>query len=69
MLLEQHIIDQFDDLAKGLIAFGIEKDRRALRSHVKELQWDVIGDNCLELSFSLNAGCYATAVLREIAQV
>jgi tRNA pseudouridine13 synthase len=43
MLLEQHIIDQFDDLAKGLIAFGIEKDRRALRSHVKELQWDVIG--------------------------
>jgi tRNA pseudouridine13 synthase len=69
MLLEQRIIDQFDDLAQGLIAFGIEKDRRALRSQVKELQWDVIGDNCLELSFSLNAGCYATAVLREIAQV
>ncbi len=69
MLLEQRIIDQFDDLAQGLMAFGIEKDRRALRSHVKELQWEFIGDNCLELSFSLNAGCYATSVLREIARV
>jgi len=67
--LEQHIIEQFEDLAKGLIAFGMEQDRRALRSHVKELQWSFISDDCLELSFSLNAGCYATAVLREIARV
>lgn len=68
-LLEQKIIQQFDDLAQGLIAFGMEQDRRALRSHVKELQWDFISDDCLELSFSLNAGCYATAVLREIVRV
>jgi len=67
-LLEQKIIQQFEGLAQGLIAFGLEQDRRALRSHVKELQWDFIDDNCLELSFSLNAGCYATAVLREIVQ-
>lgn len=68
-LLEQQIIQQFDDLAKGLIAFGMEQDRRGLRSHVKELQWDFISDDCFELSFSLNAGCYATAVLREITRV
>ncbi|MDF1582424.1 MAG: tRNA pseudouridine(13) synthase TruD [Methyloprofundus sp.] len=68
-LLEQQIIEQFADLAKGLIAFGMEQDRRALRSHVKELQWDFIADDCLQLRFSLNAGCYATAVLREIVRV
>jgi tRNA pseudouridine13 synthase len=68
-LLEQKTIQQFDDLVQGLIAFGLEQDRRALRSHVKELQWNFIGDGCLELSFSLNAGSYATAVLREIVRV
>jgi len=68
-LLEQQIIEQFADLTKGLIAFGMEQDRRALRSNVKDFQWYFVTDSCLELSFSLNPGCYATSVLREIVQV
>jgi len=67
--IEQDVIGQFTDLAKGLIKFGLEQDRRALRSHVKELEWKFIDTHTLELHFTLNAGCYATSVLREIVQV
>ena len=65
-LLELQIISQHDDLAQGLCAFGMEQDRRALRSHIQELQWQFIDNASLELRFTLNAGCYATALLREI---
>jgi len=68
-LLEQQIIDQYSDLATGLIAFGVENSRRVLRSHIQELQWQFIDSTSLELSFTLNPGCYATALLREVAQV
>ena len=68
-LLEQQVIMQFDELANGLCAFGVEQDRRALRSHIQELQWQFIDNSTLELSFTLNPGCYATALLREIVQV
>ena len=68
-LLEQQIVDQFSDIAKGLCAFGVEQGRRALRSHIKELEWQFIDSTTLELSFTLNPGCYATTLLREIIQV
>ncbi|TXL15066.1 tRNA pseudouridine(13) synthase TruD [Methylococcaceae bacterium HT4] len=68
-LLEQQVVDQFDDIAKGLCAFGVEQDRRTLRSHIQKLQWQFIDNSTLELSFTLNPGCYATALLREIVQV
>mgnify|MGYP000025751300 FL=1 len=67
-LLEQHISEQHSELAAGLITFGLDQDRRALRSHVKNLQWSFVDDSCLELSFSLNAGSYATSLLREISR-
>ena len=65
-LLEQQVISQYDDLAQGLYAFGMEQDRRALRSHIQELQWQFIDNTNLELKFTLNAGSYATALLREV---
>ena len=68
-VIEQQVIGLFDDLAQGLIAFGMEQDRRALRSHIQELQWQFIDSTSLELSFTLNAGCYATALLREIVKM
>ena len=68
-ILEQQVIEQFNDIAKGLCAFGLEQDRRALRSNIKELQWKFIDSSTLELSFTLNPGCYATTLLREIIQV
>ena len=68
-LQEQELIEQFEQLAKGLCAFGVEQDRRALRSHIQELQWQFIDNQTLQLSFTLNPGCYATAMLREIVKV
>ncbi len=65
-LWEQQIIKQYNDLAQGLCAVGMEQDRRALRCHIHQLQWQFIDNTSLELSFTLNAGCYATALLKEI---
>lgn len=68
-LLEQQVINQYGELAEGLNTFGIEQGRRSLRNHVKELQWQFIGPSDLELKFTLNAGCYATALLREVIKL
>jgi tRNA pseudouridine13 synthase len=65
-ILEQQVMNQFDELTAGLVAFGVEQGRRALRSNIKELQWQFVGADSLELSFALNAGCYATSLLKEI---
>ncbi|WP_262966688.1 tRNA pseudouridine(13) synthase TruD [Methylobacter psychrophilus] len=67
--LEQAIIDATPELAKGLIAFGVDKDRRALRVNVQELQWQFVTDSIVELCFTLPAGSYATSVLREIIEL
>jgi tRNA pseudouridine13 synthase len=64
--LEQAIINVSPELAQGLIAFGVDKDRRALRVNVQDLQWQFINDSTLELGFTLPAGSYATSVLREV---
>lgn len=46
---------------------GMEQERRLLRLAVRHLQWRWRGDGLLQLEFSLPAGAYATAVIREIA--
>jgi tRNA pseudouridine13 synthase len=67
--IEQDIIDAFPELAKGLIAFNVDRDRRVLRVNVQDLQWQFVNDAALELRFTLPAGSYATAVLREIIDI
>jgi len=47
-------------------AAGVEAAYRPLRLRVADLQWHIDGD-ALWLEFSLYRGCFATAVLREIA--
>jgi tRNA pseudouridine13 synthase len=64
--IEQGIIDTYPQLAQGLIACNVDKDRRALRVNVQDLCWQFVNDRVLELCFTLPAGSYATAVLREI---
>jgi tRNA pseudouridine13 synthase len=66
LLLEKNVADAYPQLVAGLIAFGVESDRRALRVNVTDLQWQWIQDDVLELAFTLPAGSYATSVLREI---
>ncbi|MEN9596405.1 MAG: hypothetical protein RL236_839 [Pseudomonadota bacterium] len=64
--LEQNVIEKYAELTKGLIAFGLENDRRALRVNISNLTWEFNGDDTFRLQFNLPAGSYATAVLREI---
>jgi tRNA pseudouridine13 synthase len=64
--IEQAVIDAYPELAQGLISGAVDRDRRALRVNVQDLQWRFIDDTTLELSFALPAGSYATSVLREI---
>ncbi len=66
--IEQTVIDQYVELAQGLINAGLEKDRRTLRVNVDDLSWE-IDEKKLRLSFSLPAGSYATALLRELIQL
>jgi tRNA pseudouridine13 synthase len=67
--IEQAIIDQYPELAQGLIASNVDKDRRVLRVNVQDLQWQFVNDTVLKLCFTLPAGSYATAVLREIIDI
>jgi tRNA pseudouridine13 synthase len=64
--LEQAVIEKNRELAEGLMAYAVEKDRRALRVNVQGLQWNFVNEDILELTFFLPAGSYATSVLREI---
>lgn len=49
---------------RGLEKFGLRFQRRPTRLQVKDLQWQVSGDD-LELSFYLATGGYATSVLSQ----
>jgi len=68
LAIEQAIAGQYQDLAQGLVNADVESDRRAFRVNVRQLHWQFIGDQALALSFTLPAGSYATAVLREIIE-
>ena len=52
----------------GISEIGVEPSSRPLRMRVQDLQWEIEAD-ALWLEFSLGRGSYATAVLREIAQL
>ena len=65
-LFEQHQLTPLSDLCKALEKQGLAYQRRSLRQKINNLEWHYINDQTLELSFSLLAGCFATAVLREL---
>jgi len=67
--LEEAVLAPYADFRAGLEAAGLKQERRALRLVVSDLQWHWPQDGQdLQLSFELPAGCYATAVLRELVQ-
>lgn len=63
--LEQAVFDDHAELVTGLMRFGLEHQRRALRMRVRDLDWRWVGDD-LEIAFALDSGGYATTVLREV---
>lgn len=63
--LEEAVFSRHPELVAGLQAAGLKPERRALRVIPKELRWQ-FEDDSLILNFTLPAGSYATAVLREL---
>lgn len=62
--VEHRALTTLGDWQAGLEHCGAKMDRRALRAPVRELDWEITGDQ-LVLRFILPRGSYATAVLRE----
>jgi len=65
-LFEQHYLESFHGICKALEKQGLAYQRRSLRMKVNDLDWHFINEQTMELSFNLSAGCFATAVLREL---
>ncbi|AOV18613.1 tRNA pseudouridine(13) synthase TruD [Acidihalobacter aeolianus] len=67
--LEREVASRFPDLAAGLRAAGMKQERRPLRVRPADLtwRWEDAAQSDLILEFTLPAGVFATAVLREIA--
>lgn len=66
--MEQAVAEAHSALCEGLERAGLKQDRRALRVCASELTWAWLDDDSLRVSFGLPAGCYATALLRELAR-
>jgi tRNA pseudouridine13 synthase len=66
--LEQAAADRWSDLAAGLAAADLKQERRALRLRVAGFAHRWIGEDSLQLDFSLPAGAYATTLLRELCE-
>jgi tRNA pseudouridine13 synthase len=63
--LEEATFSCYPEFAAGLSAAGLKPERRALRVIPGEPQWRFEDDNLI-LDFTLPAGSYATAVVREL---
>jgi tRNA pseudouridine13 synthase len=66
--LEQQVASTMPVFTRGLARFGLRQQRRALRLLAADLQWSFTQPGVLELRFSLPAGAFATAVLRELTE-
>jgi tRNA pseudouridine13 synthase len=64
MELESRVGESFQGLASGMNAWRVKADRRRFRILPGDLSWE-LGDGSLRLAFTLPAGSFATAVLRE----
>ncbi len=66
LAVERDVLSIYGAFTQGLVDYRLRADRRPLRLTVNDLAWTETHD-AIELAFSLPAGAYATAVLREIA--
>ncbi len=69
LAIEQAALAPHAALAAGLEAAGLNQERRALRVRVDALECQWLAADRLHLSFTLGAGCYATALLACLGRV
>ena len=65
--LEQKYLDAEPDLIALIRGNRMRHDRRAIALRPNNLQWSIEKDT-VTLSFSLGAGCFATSIVRELAE-
>ena len=63
--LEHKVLSAYPDFLAGLEQEGLKAERRSLRSIPQDFDWS-IDKQQITLSFSLDSGCFATAVVREL---
>jgi len=68
---EDQILEPFELFRDGLERFGLEYQRRPIRTKINELNWsfgpsETVGNQVCELEFTLQRGQFATSVLREL---
>ena len=68
LAIEQSALADYGWWIEGLARCRLDADRRMLRANASGLD-HVIKDRHLELTFSLDRGCYATSLLRELLDV
>ncbi|WP_461482193.1 tRNA pseudouridine(13) synthase TruD [Porticoccus sp.] len=73
-LLESAVLQPWQDWCHGLEFSGLSQERRVLSLLPGEFSWHWLGQDDsdgtnLQLSFSLPSGCFATALLREVAEL
>ena len=67
--IETKVLNDWAEWCDALEHSGLQQDRRLLLAQPQNLKYRYIEADAVELSFSLPAGSYATAVLREIAEL
>ncbi|MDW2204802.1 tRNA pseudouridine(13) synthase TruD, partial [Vibrio sp. 1636] len=65
LALEQPFIDEEPDLMALIRGNRMRHDRREIALKPKDLAWNVEGNN-ITLTFSLDAGSFATSIVREL---
>ncbi len=66
LAMESETLEPFSEFREGLEMAGLKQARRPLRVSLRDLEWSFPDDDVLKLGFSLPAGSYATAVVREV---
>jgi len=67
LALESNQLESWRDWQQGLEKAGLSQDRRSLRLFPDKFSWEFMASDELELRFFLPAGCYATAIMRELS--
>jgi len=67
--VEEQVLAEWLDWQQGLEKAGLSQERRSLRLFPSNFKWKFLEGEQLELEFFLPAGCYATAVMRELAVI
>ena len=63
---ELAVAELWPELCAWLERANLQQERRILRLPVRELSWEFLADDCLQVQFILPPGFFATVVLREM---